>query len=226
MPPSNDLPLDDVSGVEERPQNRREWSGALRSLVLPLLIIATIVGVLVYVERLRGQSVSTAEGIGVVDLPGALSASGAAVGTEVGQTPPDFVLETPAGERLRFSDLRGKPVLVNFWASWCTPCREEMPEIVRASTDYADQGLVVLAIDLQENVAQVNAFAEDFGMKFPIVIDRTGQVADAWRIGGPIEGIPASYFIDTEGIVRARAFGPMNSQTLEERIVTIVGDAD
>jgi peroxiredoxin len=222
MPPSNDLPLDDVSGVEERPQNRREWSGALRSLVLPLLIVATIVGVLLYVEQRRDGSGATADGTGIVALPDALNPVGSSPSSDVGRTPPDFILETPDGALVRFSDLRGKPLLVNFWASWCAPCQREMPDIVRASGKYRDSGLVVLAINLQENAGQVRTFADDFGMDFPIVIDRNGQVADAWRIGGPVEGIPASYFIDANGVVRARSFGPMTSATIEENLRTVL----
>jgi peroxiredoxin len=229
MPRSDDVLIDQesadpVSGVEERPQNRREWSGAVRSLVLPLLIVATIVGVLFYVEQRRNDGAQVAEGLGVVELAAALNTTGAPPSSDVGRTPPDFVLETPDGGRLRFSDLRGKPVLVNFWASWCTPCRQEMPEIVRAYDWSRDQGLVVVAIDLQENAGQVRAFAEDFGMTFPIVTDRTGQVADAWRIGGPVEGIPASYFVDAEGVVRARSYGPMDAVTIEENLRTIMGE--
>ena len=95
MPPSNDVPVDDVSGVEERPQNRREWSGVLRSLVLPVVIVATIVGALFYIEQQRNGGARTAEGLGVVALPEALNATGKSVSSEIGRTPPDFVLETP-----------------------------------------------------------------------------------------------------------------------------------
>ena len=222
MPRSSDPPIDEVSGVEERPQNRREWSGVVRSLVLPALIVATIVGVLLYVENVRdGGDAGTAEGLGVVPLPAALAPS-RPPSTEIGGTAPDFVLETPEGEPLRFSDFRGRPVLVNFWASWCAPCRQEMPEIVRAYAAHGSDGLVVLAVNLQENDGQIREFASDFGMTFPIVVDRTGQVADSWRIGGPVEGIPASYFIDADGVVRGRVFGPMDEEDIAENLELIL----
>jgi peroxiredoxin len=220
MPPSNDLPIDEVSGVEERPQNRREWRGALNSLVLPLLIVATIVGVLLYVEQQRDSGAQTEDGLGIVAFPPGLNAPSTPISTNIGGAAPDFVLESPDGVRVRFSDLRGTPVLVNFWASWCAPCREEMPDIVRAH-DESNGSFAVLAVNLQENAGQVREFAGDFGMTFPIVIDRNGQVADAWRIGGPVEGIPASYFIDAEGIVRARSFGPLTPATIEENLALI-----
>ena len=218
----NEIPLDDVSGVEERPQNRREWAGVVRSLALPLLILGTIVGGLFYLERSRGGGGVDSGGYGVVALPDALNSTGRSPSSNVGRAAPDFLLQTPDGGELRFSDLRGKPVLVNFWASWCTPCRKEMPEIVRAADARAADGLTVVAIDLQENDGQVRAFADDFGMDFPVVIDRTGQVAESWRIGGPIEGIPSSYFVDADGIVRARVFGPMTADTLKQELEKIL----
>lgn len=222
MTAGEDPPLDPQSGVEERPQNRREWSGALRSLVLPLLIIATIVGVLLYIER-RGDSGATDGGrYGIVTLPEGLNTTGKSPGTDVGRTPPDFLLRTLDGAELRFSDLRGKPLLVNFWASWCTPCRQEMPDIVRAAAAYRDRGLVVIAIDLQESEGEVRPFASEFGMDFAIPIDGTGQVADAWRIGGPYEGIPSSYFIDAGGVVRARRFGPMTASMIADDVETVL----
>ncbi len=215
------IPIDDVSGVEERPQNRREWAGTLRSLVLPLLIVATIVGSLYYVER-RGGGASVVAGQGVVALPATLNSTGRAPSSDVGRAAPDFVLPTPAGGTLRLSDLRGRPVIVNFWASWCAPCRQEMPEIVRAYDAHTAQGLQVVAVDLQENAGAITSFAGEFGMKFPIVIDRTGAVSADWRIGGPVQGIPSSYFIDSNGIVRARAFGPMTAQTISDNLGKIL----
>jgi len=217
----NDLPIDEVSGVEERPQNRREWSGVLRSLVLPVLIVAAIVGVLLYVDRLRGGSTPANDGYGIVALPAEKNATGRPVSSDVGRAAPDFLLQTPDGGELRLSDLRGHPVLVNFWASWCIPCRQEMPEIVRAYGAHRDGGLQIVAVDLQENAGQVRGFADEFGMTFPIAIDRTGAVASAWRIGGPIKGIPSSYFLDADGIVRARVFGPLTAQSLSDNLATV-----
>jgi peroxiredoxin len=97
-----------------------------------------------------------------------------------------------------------------------------MPEIVRAYDARSDNGLVVVAIDLQENAQQVRKFADEFGMDFTIVIDRTGQVAEVWRIGGPVEGIPSSYFIGADGVVQARVFGPMDAETIERELGKIL----
>ena len=214
--------IDDVSGVDERPQGKREWSGVLRSLVLPVLIVATIVGALLWYENARdGGSAEDSGRYGIVEIPEELNPTGRGPSSDVGRAAPDFLLERAEGGELRLSDLRGSPVLVNFWATWCGPCREEMPEIVRASAAYEDDGLVVVAVNLQENAGIVREFAEEFGMDFPVVIDRNGQVASAWRIGGPIEGIPSSYFVDAEGVVRHRYFGPMGEDELAEGLAAV-----
>jgi peroxiredoxin len=218
----NQIPIDDVSGVEERPQNRRAWSGVAGSLLLPLLIVATIVGALLYVERQRESSASSDGVYGTVALPETLNSTGRRPSTDVGRAAPDFLLESPDGGELRFSDLRGSPVLVNFWASWCAPCREEMPEIVRAYDARERDGLVVVAVNLQENAGQIEEFAREYGMRFPIVIDRSGQVAETWRVGGPIEGIPSSYFVDSGGVVRARIFGPMDAERIAEELAKVM----
>ena len=219
--PNQEL-IDEQSGVEERPQNRREWAGPLRSLVLPLLIVATIVGVLFYLEKRDTGGASGASGYGTVALPAGVNTTGRSASSDVGRAAPDFVLEKPDGTMLRLSDLRGKPVLVNFWASWCTECRQEMPDIVRAYDANAAKGLVVVGVDLQENAAAVQHFAREFGMTYPLVIDRNGGVADTWRIGGPVEGIPSSYFIDANGIVQARSYGPMTPQTIADNMAKIL----
>ncbi len=221
MNETDELPLDEISGVEERPQNRREWRGALRSVVLPVVIVATIVGGLFYIEQRRGGTTGAPDGIGTVALPEGANATGRSPSTDVGRAAPDFVLTTPDGGRVRFSDLRGQPVFVNFWASWCTPCRKEMPEIVRAYAEHRSEGLQIVAVDLQENGDQVRQFAADFGVTFPIAIDPTGGVGTSWRIGGPIQGIPSSYFVDAGGVVRARVFGPLTQQTIADNLKTI-----
>lgn len=222
MPDPNELPIDEESGIEERPQNRRAWSGALRSLVLPAVIVATIVGALMWIERRDGGGGSGDGRYGIVELPPALNTTGRSPSSDVGRAAPDFLLQTADGGELRLSDLRGKPVLVNFWASWCAPCRKEMPEIVRAYKEHRDDGLEVVAIDLQENADVVREFADEYGMEFHVAIDRTGQVATAWRIGGPVEGIPSSYFIDSNGVVRGRYFGPMTEEELASQLKAIL----
>ncbi len=210
----------ELDGVEEAP--RRSWAGAFRSLVLPLGLLAVILGGLWYWDtRDDGPGIDDG-GYGTVELPESRNVTGRSPAVETGRAAPDFLLQTPDGGELRLSDLQGQPVLVNFWASWCSPCRAEMPELVAAYERHRDNGLVIVGVNLQETDGQVTSFAEDFGVDFPLVIDRDGELSDVWRLGGPIEGIPTSYFIDASGVIRALFYGPMQDQDIEERLAEIM----
>jgi len=189
--------------------------------VLPLGILTVIVGGLWYwEERQSGENGDYDDAFGIVALPDVKNVTGESPRPEVGRAAPDFLLETPSGGTLRLSDLQGSPVLVNFWASWCPPCRSEMPELVDAYERYKSDGLVIVGVDLQETNDQVNEFAEDFGVDFPLVIDRDSEVGDAWRLGGPIKGLPSSYFIDERGVIQERFFWPLNEEFLEDRLAS------
>jgi peroxiredoxin len=94
-----------------------------------------------------------------------------------------------------------------------------MPELVRAYAEHKDKGLVVLAIDVRESEAEIQGFAREFGMTFPILLDRTGQVATAYRM----TGLPQSYFVDKSGVVREAAIGPMDKKSLDQKLATITG---
>ena len=219
MDPEENTTVDD--DVDERPQRRREWSGGLRSVVLPLAILAAIVGGLWYWQN-RGTAPALDDAYGIVELPEAKNATDRPPVAEVDRAGPDFLLETPEGGTLRLSDLQGSPVLINFWASWCPPCRDEIPELVRAYERYQGEGLVIVGVNLQEPDGTVREFAREFGMTFPIGIDRDGEVGDAWRLGGPVEGIPTSYFVDETGVIRDFFYGPMTDDTLEEKLAEIL----
>jgi len=140
-------------------------------------------------------------------------------GPGIGKPAPEFTLLDTKGKVVRLSDLRGKTVLLNFWASWCIPCRKEFPELVKAYNGKDD--VVVLGVDLQENVGQVEAFAEEFGATFPIVIDTKAEAARAYRV----LGLPSSFFIDATGILRAQYFGAMTPSIIAEKLAVARGAA-
>ena len=207
-----------------RPERRLDWRAGVRSIVLPLAILIVIVGGLWYWES-RGGGVSRIVDdprYGVVELPAAKNPTGRPPAPQVGRAAPDFLLETAGGDTLRLSDLQGRPVVLNFWATWCPPCRQEMPELVAAYAEHEQAGLVIVGVDLQEADGPVQRFAEEFGIRFPLVIDRDGEVADAWRLGGPVEGIPTSYFVDETGVIRDLYYGPMTGEILEERLAELL----
>ena len=93
-----------------------------------------------------------------------------------------------------------------------------MPDLVRAYAEYRKDGLEIVAVNLQETNDQVLKFAEEFGIEFPIAIDRDGELKDIWRLGGPIDGIPTSYFLDEAGVLQDITYGPLTDEMLAERI--------
>ena len=137
----------------ENPNRPREYHGG-RTLVAGVGVVVVIALVL-WLALLRGGDEATMEGI--VELPAALNPDGRDVGPRILAMAPDFELETLDGERLRLSDLRGRPVVINFWASWCSPCRREVPALIRAQRENADSGLVVIGVNIEEprSAAQV-----------------------------------------------------------------------
>jgi peroxiredoxin len=208
------------SELDERPQSRREWSGWLRSLVLPLGLVVALVGALLYIQA--DGSDQADDGYGTVALPSDKNTSGREPAAEAGRVAPDFILKELAGADLRFSELRGRPILVNFWSTWCTSCRAEMPDLVKAYETHRQDGFVVLGVNLREADARVQPFVDDFGMSFPVLLDRSGEVARTWRIGGPSEGLPSSYFIDRNGVVARVVYGLLTGRALDEGLSLIL----
>ncbi|WP_339229201.1 redoxin domain-containing protein [Oceanobacillus sp. FSL K6-2867] len=132
------------------------------------------------------------------------------VGTESGQKAPDFKLMTNDGEMVQLSDFKGKRVLLNFWATWCPPCREEMPDIDRF---YKDKDVIVLAVNItnmEMNQKTVDEFIATYGLTFPILMDEEGQVSQLYRISP----IPTTYLIDSGGIIRQRIYGAMDYEQM------------
>ncbi len=132
-----------------------------------------------------------------------------------GHPAPDFELISTDGETIRLSDFKGTPVIVNFWATWCGPCRAEFPDFQRAAVDNADQ-LVIIGVNntSADQVELVPAFLEEFGITFPVVLDEDGSTAKAYRI----LGLPTTIFIDSSGVVDEVFTGPINKAYIESKI--------
>ena len=217
----HDLPPE----LDSRPQSRREWSGWLRSLVLPSGLVVAIVGALLYVQS-SGSGDDQESGYGTVALAMEKNATGQSPAAVAGRAAPDFLLKALNGTDLRLSELQGRPVLVNFWSTWCTTCRAEMPELVKAYAAHEAEGFVLVGVNLREADSRVRPFVEEFGLRFPVVMDRSGEVARTWRIGGPTEGLPSSYFIDRDGVVKKVVYGLVTTKTLGEGLELILRAGD
>ena len=129
---------------------------------------------------------------------------------ETGALPPEFSLLLPDGRHVSVSDLKGRPVLINFWATWCPPCRAEMPELLQAARDYPD--LVMLAVNVSEAPGDVSKFAEQFRMDVPVVIDPTGTISDRYNI----TGLPTSVFLDPDGTIASVRPGAINRAVIDD----------
>jgi cytochrome c biogenesis protein CcmG/thiol:disulfide interchange protein DsbE len=137
---------------------------------------------------------------------------------------PDFELNTIQGESVRLSALRGRPVLVSLWASWCPPCKAEMPAFEKMYRQYASQGFTVLAVNAsnQDNLADAQAFVQANGLTFPILLDTRGQVAQLYDL----RSLPTSFFIGPDGIIREVVVGgPLSEAGLQIRIERLLEGA-
>lgn len=134
---------------------------------------------------------------------------------------PDFSLQTLDNETLRLADLRGRPVLVNVWATWCPPCRSEMPAMQQIYQDYQDQGFVVLGVNAtdQDSRSLVEEFVGQERLTFPILLDEAGAVSRNYLV----RSLPTSFFIDPEGTIQEVVIGgPMSEALLRIRVENLL----
>lgn len=185
---------------DERPQRRREYTGAGSTLgVAALIVLAVGLGIWWFELRGDGGGGGNNAGLGVVALPEELNPTGAAPAAQAGRAAPDFRLATLDGQTAALTDFRGRYVLVNFWASWCGPCRGETPDLQRMHERLAGTGrLAILGVNQQEPRAAAKEFADRFDVEYPILLDTTGEVSVAYRVG---VGLPVTFLIDPDGVI-------------------------
>ncbi len=141
-----------------------------------------------------------------------------------GYRAPDFSLPALGEEILTLSQLRGQAVVLNFWATWCPPCRAEMPAFQRLYARYADRGLTVIAINaaFSDTPEAVADFRQHYGLTFPILLDASGEVNRSYRI----TALPTTFFIDPQGMIREVVVGgPMSEAAIEARVRTLLSEA-
>jgi len=117
---------------------------------------------------------------------------------------PDFSLTTPEGKKISLKDFRGKTIFLNFWATWCVPCREEMPAMEKLYQEYKDNNFVILAVNVKDRKQEAMAFIKELKLTYPVALDPEAEVAQlygAW-------GLPTTYLIGPKGEGLARGWGP------------------
>ena len=164
-----------------------------------------------------------------VQDPGALfyQISAKTQGLDLGQRAPELTGDdsgTPVqlsdldGQVVTLASLKGHPVWINFWATWCPPCQRETPVLRDAFKTHQGEGLVLLAIDVQEPADSVRQYATKYGLTYRIGLDVTGAIFHVYRI----YGLPSQYFIDRNGVIRGRYFGPLTRDQAEQQLQAIL----
>jgi cytochrome c biogenesis protein CcmG/thiol:disulfide interchange protein DsbE len=134
------------------------------------------------------------------------------------QPAPQIDLATVDGRQVALSDYRGRPVIVNFWASWCVPCRDEFPLLAAARAQHQPEGLEILGVVHDDSAQSAAAFAATYNAQWPLLVDASDTAWNAYH--GAF--VPVSYFIDRAGIVRAVSYGPPPSDNLEQVLSKIL----
>lgn len=154
-------------------------------------------------------------------VPAAATTGGRIPSPRPGFLAPDFTLDRLDGEPLTLSDLRGKAVVLNLWASWCPPCQAEMPALQAAFEQDGGRGLVVVALNttFQDREAGAAAFVEQYGLTFPIVLDRDGSTSRQYLL----RALPSTFFIDPDGVITQVVIGgPMSEATIRSAVAELL----
>ena len=214
LPDSSSAGYEDGSFVDADapPRNSRfsrDIPGPLRNILTSIVVGAMIAGLVWYFDR--QDSAATSQSV-------TLTGQAAGPAPKVGMPAPDFRLIGLDGTPIQLSELRGHPVWLTFWATWCPPCRAENPDIQAVYTEKKDSGLVVLAVNIGEEPGTVRGYADRTGLNFSIVLDAATEVASMYRSSG----IPTHFFIDADGVVRDWRIGTMSRKAMDAKVASIL----
>lgn len=134
---------------------------------------------------------------------------------------PDFTITTYGGEAYTLSELRGQVVVINFWASWCDPCREEAAYLENTWRKYRDQGVVFIGVDYVDTEREALAYLDEFGITYPNGPDLGTRISDTYRI----QGVPETFFVAKNGELRGNHIGPLEPPQLDEKIEELLAEA-
>jgi len=136
------------------------------------------------------------------------------IGVSEGSAAPDFELDTLSGDSMSLSSLKGKKVIINFWATWCPPCRSEMPDMQKIQDEH-NGDVVVLAVNLtnsESSIDTVDKFVSELGLTFPVLLDQKGQINNQFEV----LSYPTSYFVDEEGVIQTKFVGALTYDQMNE----------
>ena len=182
--------IDDIGLTILIPQTKQDW--------LKVLVITAVISI-GWMAYSRDIDPADSSALAIAPMPGAMA--------------PDFTLTTIEGEQITLSELRGRPIIVNFWATWCGPCRQETPHFQAFYEQHQDQ-VVMLGINQRESLEQINQFSDEFGMTYPILLDQQGAVYSDYQVFG----LPTTWFVIPDGVLISVAPGGVSAAYLEAQL--------
>lgn len=142
-----------------------------------------------------------------------VAVSGDNYGTEEGKRAPDFTVQTIEGKEVKLSDYRGKKVFLNFWTTWCPPCKEEMPQM-QYFYQNKPKNVEILAVNIEENKERVHDFVKEYRLTFPILVDKDGEISKMYDV----YTIPTTFVLNENGTIHQKVVGPMDEQMMNSLI--------
>jgi peroxiredoxin len=191
----------------------RPRAGALRNILATIAVGLVIVGLIWFFDRPGG---------GFGSDPITLSAAATGPAPRVGKEAPDFRVRDLDGQYFQLSEVRGSPVWISFWATWCPSCRAENPDIDAVYREKRDEGLVLITLSIGESADTVRDYMERTGFTFPVGLDQDTAIAARYRI----VGVPTHYFVDRDGILRDWRIGGMSKKTMEKKVEGIMSPSE
>jgi len=188
---------------------RRPGFGTLRNILATIVVGLIIAAIVWFADRPGGIGASQSI---------TLTAEATGPAPRLEKEAPDFSVRTLDGKDVSLSDLRGKPVWVSFWASWCPPCRAENPDIEQVYQERKAEGLVIVGISIGESTDTVKGYIERTGLSYTIGLDQSTAIAARYRI----VGIPTHFFIDRDGVLREWRIGSMSKKMMDKRVDQIM----
>ena len=181
-----------------------------------MIVVVIVVAITVVVVTKSHDGGSSATGS---SPNGMLSDLGAETGVDRGAAAPDFAISKLSGDgTVKLSDYRGRPVVVNFWASWCHPCRKEFPLLADARTKYKDDGLQIIGVSFRDIPSDARRFVKDEEAKWTFGRDDRGALAQDYGV----RAVPQTFFIDGDGTIRDRVFGITSAKDLDHTLEKIL----